>query len=279
MGLFISDKLKQEICVFYKQKPISLKDMSLKFNLCQVTISKILKEHNINLYKKANIFNSEMKENFFENIDNEFKAYFLGLIISDGNVFKPKNGNRQASISITLHKNDTYILELFKKTLCLNTSINSDNRGCNTIAIRSDKMCADLLKYGVVENKSFVTYLPKINIEFMPHLLRGILDGDGSVQFKFYEKWNKTKHTIGFCGSNQLMNDIREVLINQLNLSKNQVYSYKDRMLSMITWGSIKDIEKIYHYLYDNATIFMHRKRNILNNILEFYHVNTEVSL
>lgn len=279
MGLNISDNLKEEICSYYKEKPISLKEMALKFNLCSVTISKILKEHDIKLYKKANIFNSEMDENFFECIDNEFKAYFLGLIISDGNIFKPKNGNRQASISITLQDKDTYILESFKEILHVNTSINNDNRGCNTIAIRSDKMQTDLSKYGVVEQKSFVTFLPKISIEFMPHLLRGILDGDGSVQFKYYKKYNKIKHTIGFCGTKQLMDDIRDFLVSQLDLSNNKVYSYKNRLLSMITWGSLKDIEKLYHYLYDNATIFLYRKKNILTNILNHYNVNTEVSL
>ena len=35
-------------------------------------------------YTKTQIFNPDIKEDYFENIDSQEKAYFLGLIISDG---------------------------------------------------------------------------------------------------------------------------------------------------------------------------------------------------
>ena len=97
---------------FYKSKPMSLKEVGEKFELSPPTIIKILKD--IPKYPKAKINNSNLIEDFFKEINTEEKAYFLGLIISDGNVFKDETSGRQASISITLDLNDEYMLNAFK---------------------------------------------------------------------------------------------------------------------------------------------------------------------
>lgn len=153
----ISNELKQEIINFYLSRPMSQKELSDKFNLSLPTIGKILKD--TPKYSKARVFNPDLVEDYFQTIDSEEKAYFLGLIISDGNVFIGDDG-RQASISITLDLNDEYILNAFKNAVKTNTIIGKDGRGCGTIAVRSNIMANDLKKYGVVPRKSFITYLP-----------------------------------------------------------------------------------------------------------------------
>ena len=120
-----------------------------------------------------------MNESFFHNLD-ENSAYYLGLIIADGNVFKDETG-RQASISITLNKEDEYLLFKFKEILKANTTISHDGRGASQFAIRSNIMANDLEKYGVIPRKSYFTYLPKVSDDLMPNLIRGIFDGDGSI--------------------------------------------------------------------------------------------------
>lgn len=99
----ITEDLKQEIKNYYLSAPMSLKQVEDKFELSHPTVSKILKD--IEKYPKAKIFNPNLKENFFKEINSEESAYFLGLIIADGNVFKDETG-RQASISITLDLKD-----------------------------------------------------------------------------------------------------------------------------------------------------------------------------
>lgn len=55
-------------------------------------------------------------EDYFKNIDNEEKAYFLGLICSDGSITYNENKYRY-QISIKLHNKDEYILDEFIKSI------------------------------------------------------------------------------------------------------------------------------------------------------------------
>ena len=194
----ITEELKQSIINYYLSYPMALPQVEKHFNLSHPTISKILKD--IPKYPKAKINNPELKERFFQTIDSEEKAYFLGLLIADGNVFKDLTG-RQASISITLDLEDEYILLKFKEVLNANTNIGHDGRGCGQIAVRSNLMAADLEKYGVIPRKSLSTYLPQIDDKYMNHLIRGILDGDGSIRAEQTQINNRFAHYIGFCGS------------------------------------------------------------------------------
>lgn len=177
---------------------MSLSQVEKEFNLSHPTISKVLK--NVPKYPRAKVNNPELKEHFFECIDNEEKAYFLGLLIADGNVFKDDTG-RQASISITLNLQDEYMLLKFKEILAANTNVGHDGRGCGQIAIRSNIMANDLKKYGIVPRKSLLTYLPNIDDKYMNHLVRGILDGDGSIRAQQTKKNNRFAHYIAFCGN------------------------------------------------------------------------------
>ena len=194
----IKEDLKNEIIKYYLSQPMTLKQVEDKFQLSHPTISKILMD--IPKYTKAKLNNPNMKEHFFQNINNEENAYFLGLIISDGNIFKDNTG-RQASISITLDLKDKYLLTKFKEVVNSNTSIVHDGRGCGQLAVRSNIMAKDLEQYGVVPRKSYYTYLPQnINDKVMNHLIRGIFDGDGSIQAKInYD--NRFLHNFSFCGN------------------------------------------------------------------------------
>lgn len=269
----ITNELKQEIIKYYLSQPMTMKQVEDKYKLSHPTITKILKD--IPRYPKAKLNNPNANERFFENIDSEEKAYFLGLLISDGNVFKDNTG-RQASISITLNSNDEYILQEFKEILNINTSISKDGRGCSQIAVRSNLMANDLKQYGVVPRKSYITYLPKINDIYMSHLIRGILDGDGSILAKPSPKkdgHNRYLHSISFCGSHQLMEDIAKYLYNNLQLKQSiQVYDYQDKNLSDIHIQNYEDMEKVGNWLYKDATIYLVRKNNTYNSFKKHYN-------
>lgn len=267
----ITEELKQEIIKYYLSQPMTMKQVEDKYELSHPTITKILKD--VPKYTKAKLNNPNMKEHFFQEINEEAKAYFLGLLISDGNVFKDNTG-RQASISITLDLKDEYMLEKFKEVLQANTSVGHDGRGCGQIAVRSNIMAEDLAKYGVVPRKSYNTYLPLVSKEMMPHLIRGIFDGDGSIIAKpnpSNDGHNRFLHSISFCGTHQLMEDISNYILENLGI-KTAVYDYKDRNLSELKIQNIDNIAKFGYWIYRNSTIFLNRKKDIFNDFLKHYN-------
>lgn len=191
----------------------------------------------------------------------------------------PKGGSK--SVSITLQEKDRYILEQFKEELKLSHSLASDGRGCLTIAARSNKMADDLKKYGIVPRKSFKTFLPSgIDERLMPHMVRGILDGDGCIQMK--QKAHHYVHRVSFCGSHRLMEELSTFLYEKLHLNfKPRVYDYKTRVLSEFALKNINDIKVFLSWIYDDAKFFLKRKKEAYDNFLDHYNFkqgNTEVS-
>lgn len=270
----ITEELKQEIIKYYLSQPMTMKQVEDKYELSHPTITKILKD--APKYTKAKLNNPNLREYFFQDINEEAKAYFLGLLISDGNVFKDSTG-RQASISITLDLKDEYMLEKFKEVLQANTSVGHDGRGCGQIAVRSNIMAEDLAKYGVVPRKSYSTYLPKVSYEMMPHLIRGIFDGDGSIMAKpslNNDGSNRFLHSISFCGTHKLMEDISNYSFEHLNLKqKPLVYDYKDRQLSELKIQNIEDMQTFGDWMYNYSTIYLNRKKDIYDNFLKHYNL------
>lgn len=252
----ITEELKKEIIKYYLSQPMTLKQVENKYKLSHPTISKILKE--VPKYPKAKLNNPNLNERYFNVLDDN-SAYYLGLIIADGNVFKDNTG-RQTSISITLNEEDEYLLSNFKQLLNANTTITHDGRGASQFAIRSNIMAQDLKQYGVIPRKSYFTYLPQIQDNLMNHLIRGIFDGDGSIQAKL-NKDNRFLHSFSFCGTHQLMQDISNYLYSHLDLvQKPNVYDYKDRNLSEIKIQNKQDMFLFGEWLYNNSNLYMKRK-------------------
>ena len=201
----------------------------------------------------------------FEKIDRIDKAYFLGFMLTDGNV--SVNGN---IIRLSLSSKDKEILNIFKEKtgnenkICIREDEKHSER---TFQLRSKKWKDDLAKYGVVPQKTSISEMPVLSTDMMPHLIRGMIDGDGWISFK--------SHQIGFCGNKKTVNQLKEYLVKTLNVYDVKVIHASEN-LWQITWASQKDIEKIGNYIYQNKdNCFLSRK---YNNFLQIIHGNTEVN-
>lgn len=273
MNKKLTDDIIEDIKEYYLTKPMGLKDVEEHFDICHPLAVKALK--GIEKYPKNLVMNPELNERFFENIDSELKAYFLGFLIGDGNVFAGyQEDGRSAMISITANECDIEILERFKQAVKVNTSINADGRGAMQVVVRSNIMAEDLSKYGVVPRKTLTTYLPVENVpdNMMRHLVRGICDSDGSIGAKPYG--NKFNHWISFCGTKELMEGISTYCFNKLDLShKSTVYEYKNKTLSETKFKNIHDMHTVGMWMYDNSSIFLTRKKNKFIEFCNHYNM------
>ena len=260
MSKHLSKENEIQIIEYYKTKPMTIKELCDKFNLCNVTIIKILNKYNIKRYNRTKLFSPQLDEHYFENIDNEEKAYFLGLIVSDGCIYS--QNIRSSMVVITLQGCDKYILEHFIKCIKSNKHITSDGRGCFEIQILSDIMVNDLRKYGLFENKSLHTIFPKnLPKDLYCHFIRGLIDGDGSISF--YNRQNRYCHVkaIRFCqGNKKFVEDFIKFLHDNIGTKIISVYQEKENLWSC-AYRANTDILLLINYLYKDATIYLTRKK------------------
>lgn len=246
----------------------TLKQISEHFNVTIETIRSLILKENIKIRNMSEHHNPNLNHDYFENINNEYKAYFLGFLITDGNIGKTdlKNGKPTKSIKFSLKKEDKYILEIFKSQLGEeNLCLYDDKRGCSTLTVYSKKLTNDLKKYGVVTNKTWKTFLPSLDEGLMKHLIRGLIDGDGWITYHITSK-GKNGYGLGLCGNKDLVIDVKNYLCNKLN-----VYNIKPNIrnkLYSIKWGSKKDILTICNYLYNESNVYLYRKYKVYQKIL-----------
>ena len=88
----------------------------------------------------------EFNQNYFENIDSEHKAYFLGFLMADGSVAKNRN-----KLTIKINNKDIEVLESFSKCVEFEGDIwhSSKRKDICEIGISSKKMKSDLINLGV----------------------------------------------------------------------------------------------------------------------------------
>ena len=131
-------------------------------------------------------------EHFFDNIENEIQAYWLGIMYSDGYIVEMSQ-KKQKTVNLVLAEEDKAHIELFKKTLgftgpiyTLRPSPASPPNAQNNCGIHifSDALAESLIKLGVFPKKTYTVKYPDEKIlprSLERHFIRGLIDGDGCI--------------------------------------------------------------------------------------------------
>ena len=249
--LYIEYKLPiYKIAMLYGVSDVTIRNYFIKYNLVE------LKGHRIG----KNSFN-----NYFETIDSNDKAYFLGLIIADGCLGNSSTKtNIRKFFSIELTEEDKYILEIFNQMANFNEKLiishKKDLKPRYKLSISSSKIYDDLYALGVRERKSKVgTSIPNLKEKFIPHFIRGVFDGDGIAFSSGY---------IGFCGDYNLLNQIKEYLVNK-GMKNAKIWFNKSNNIYYMQWSAIADRRKFFEIIYkDKENLYLKRKYyKILNKL------------
>ena len=203
---------------------------------------------------RVNNFNDD----YFETIDTEDKAYFLGLLFADGNVYSARN-----RVQITLANEDAYILKAFANCIGYTGKMYIDREKYSKLILPSKKMCADLTRLGCTPNKSLTLQFPtEVPDELMHHFIRGYFDGDGHISKD--KKLVKPYYHINITSSKCFVERLKELLLENLIETGNLYKRYKDREQSAhTTMVRNKSAKQFVEYIYNNASLFLTRKRNI----------------
>lgn len=226
-----------------------------------------------------------LNHNYFNVIDTEEKAYWLGLLFADGHVRHEEKKGNSWSISLALMKEDKYLVEAFAKAVETDLKVKEyinptgfqrkdgqPHIECR-IMLHSVQMAMDLQRYGVVPQKSLkVSELPKIPQQYMRHFIRGFFDGNGSVTHCC--EHNIIKPRILFYSTHAFCEEIKKYLSQNIEANCGSVYDQKNEKVSFISFYGIQDIIKLYDYLYNDATIYMKRKQNKYEEFVRKYRDN-----
>lgn len=176
-----------EIINLYTKRGWTIREIAHKYATKAEKISKILHDNNIDIrYRKIN---KCINEGYFDEIDNKAKAYFLGLMLADGSISKDPKGERQPSVRLELVETDKDILDKFKTELHIDSELSYSKKknrknGTFSLNVRSKMLATALEQYGVCSNKTYIlSELPIVDSELIPHLIRGLIDGDGSIYY------------------------------------------------------------------------------------------------
>ena len=210
--------------------------------------------------------NTTINKNFFKEINNEESAYWLGFIYADGYIIINKE-NRTSELGIQLSIKDKEHLEILNNCIKANVEIKTihkksgfikgipvKERDICSIRIYSINIVKDLIKNGVVQNKTNSIIYPIINNEILfYHFLRGFLDGDGCI-------WkNKNRFSVKFTNSNNIFLEyLQEKLSTYGFLSS--IYKENDKKYNLYIRG---DVVKFLNKIYDNSNLYLKRKHQL----------------
>lgn len=231
------------------------------YNVCYASVYNAIKRFNLKYdytYGRTVFFN----EHYFHVIDNEHKAYWLGFLFADGSIGKTYSKSPGFNrVTVSLSKKDKDHLETFCNDINMPLSQIKEyvNNGFSfgtavTVYCNSLCMCNDLLALGYTGHKSDRQHMPSLESEYIRHFIRGYFDADGNI----YGNFKKGQFSIQSSGT--VILDIKQQLMIDCNLPSTK--TFYERNSYNIKWGGRLQIERIYHYLYDNATVFLSRKHS-----------------
>ena len=266
-------EIQDAIIEDYKNN-FSIRQLSLKYDTTRPTISKFLTEQGI----KTTVGNHYRKyyhnEAFFENIDTEEKAYWLGFMYADGWIADNSGRYGQDHFGISLADEDEEHLQKFLKSLNATNPINYDNSGIKRgqsrmakIELTSQKTVDDLISHGCYKKKTLILNPPStVPNELIIHFIRGFFDGDGSIVKsggKFFEKYHRYNFSVSFSCMENIAYWLQEYFgFGSVTKDNRKDFSFQYSI------GGNNNLEIFYHMLYDNATIYLERKYNRFQEFL-----------
>lgn len=253
------------ICRLHREgfKPV---EIAPRYGVIDDTIRNILQVRGA--FKPSNSRQYFYNFDYFDCIDSREKAYFLGLIYADGN-------NSENGLTLSLSEPDQYLLRAladsigYKGPLKTPSKIKSSHKQKHVLCIHGKRIRIQLDNLGCPEKKSLVLRFPtekQVSNRFMPHFLRGYLDGDGSIH---YTTGTEKKLHVTFTSSPFFCRGLNEFLFDRFGFrGRSTTYTHsKAEDIKLSTRMAIVLLD----YLYDSASVKMERKFNKFIQFLKIY--------
>jgi intein-encoded DNA endonuclease-like protein len=261
-------EIEQRVIDYYITDILSGQKIASTLQINVKTVFAILKRNNI---KSRTLSESAMKytcqDDFFNVINTEKKAYWLGVLFADGSITKKASKSGQ----IIFSSKDKEWVELFLLDVKSSNSPNCEYQKVYKkyiwkAQITSAQMYNDLNSLGCTPTKTKTIRMPIINDKLIHHFIRGYFDGDGTVGV--YKNLKNSDWKIlksGFCSGSQ------EFIIDLLKILPVKNKTIKQSNECYITQHSLNDTLSLFEYMYKDYITCLERKRQVFINYLDTY--------
>ena len=195
-------------------------------------------------------------ETFFDVIDTEEKAYWLGFLTADGSLYDDN------TISLWLVRKDRRHLSKFKRALKskhpihdLTVTYKGKKYPQSRIQIYSRQLYKSLQKCGVVPRKTFTCRPFDVPTYLVYHYWRGLVDGDGCIGC--YSSWE-----ISLAGTKRICEGFR-AWVCKFAKSKAKVRKLANTKCYKVSFNGNRLAPTILEKLYANSNVWLNRKHKL----------------
>lgn len=252
---------------------MTLQEMGDLLGVSRERIRQILSKRGINVsdhankesryWRKNNVEKTKLNKHYFDVIDTEEKAYWLGYLTARGRVSDVNEWGRKELFLSIAPKNLEHF-ERFKETIEADVEILTQrnyrvDKDYYKMRISSHYLASKLEEYHIETPKHDLTRVPEVvPEELVRHYFRGHYDGKGFLHVR-----PDGEHSMLFMyGSDPMLYDWCKYLVEEVGveLSPGAVSNPSDTHLNhKFTLHAHDKIKKILDHLYADATIYQNR--------------------
>lgn len=275
---------------------ITMLSLSREYHCRNTAIKEILENNDVKIKKTYEYYTSKelartrkyyCNEDIFEKIDSHDKAYWLGFLFADGNVYVPKGKETETKgirIELSLKEEDYYHLRNFSNFLQSNypvkpkiVKLNNKKILVYRIAVSSVKMGKDLISHGCVPNKSLILEYPKdLSEEYFPSFLCGYFDGDGCLSFIKHDD-GSAKGAVSIMGTHSFLQTIKEKLCDR-GIKSSDIYKDNRGSKVYILGISVYSHVNFFNLIYHKASYLLGRKYDKFMDMFEYKGKDYDIS-
>lgn len=220
---------------------------------------------------------------YFDSIDDEHKAYWLGFIWSDGYLgYRIRDNSREEyNLKLSLMESDYEHLEKFNNDIDGNYKIHYYTYGESAFKSKSGREARLFItnvhfgknlrdKYGIIPHREDCTkIIQHIPTNLTKHFIRGVIDADGTFSHYMTKKqdYNVNKYNIHICGSEMLLKYIEKYFIEirliddiERKLCVRHKEEGRDAGCKSLAISGRISVTGILNHLYKEADIYLNRK-------------------
>lgn len=256
----VYQKIPQNDIIDLYQQGLSIDLVSHKLDIPYHIVRRcLIRNKVIRSIHETGLIKSSFKQgaHFFDIIDTEEKAYWLGLLYADG---RPQ----RFSIGLNLKREDKDHVIKFASLFGYKTfDYNSNGFPATGCDISNVYLVDQLQKKGILVGRPS-PHLPfdHISQSLLRHFIRGFSDGDGCltprIYYNYFTKREKKYPSISLCNaSHTFLEIIRSIIVSQLGISQNEIIK-RNNIWVLSCIGNRTD--EIFNWLYEPSIISLPRK-------------------